>query len=173
MAFDAFYVYGYFDQAGGFAAVPFVARGGVHSRQFDPDGNPICAAGQVMALSRTFLNRTSYVEHERGVWKRPLLGQADCCPVDHDKWPKGGCQITMATAPGAHLRYQIDRASPAYKAIYNQRTATERINSQATELGIERPRLRNEAAIANHNTLLYVLINLRALERVRVRQAEA
>ncbi len=136
-AFDAFYVYGYFDQAGGFAAVPFVARGGVHSRQFDPDGNPICAAGQVMALSRTFLNRTSYVEHERGVWKCPLLGQADCCPVDHDKWPKGGCQITMATAPGAHLRYQIDRASPAYKAIYNQRTATERINSQATELGIE------------------------------------
>ncbi len=67
---------------------------------------------------------------------------------------------------------RLDRASADYKGIYNQRTATERINGQATELGIERPRLRNEAAIANHNTLLYVLIDLRALKRVRARQAE-
>ena len=53
-----------------------------------------------------------------------------------------------------------------YKEIYKQRTATERINAQATALGIERPRLRNGAAIANLNTLIYVLINLRALQRV-------
>jgi len=171
-AFDAFYVYDYFDQARGFAAVPFAARGGVKARSFDPAGNPICAAGQAMTLKRTFINRTSYVEHERGVWQCPLIGQAASCPVNHAKWPKGGCRITMATAPGAHLRYQIDRTGPAYKAVYNQRTATERINSQATELGIERPRLRNQAAIANHNTLLYVLIDLRALGRVRARQAE-
>ena len=96
---------------------------------------------------------------------------AEDCPVNHAKWSNGGCQITMATAPGAHLRYQLDRTGDDYKAVYNQRTATERINSQATELGIERPKLRNEAAIANHNTLLYVLIDLRALRRVRSRQA--
>ncbi len=41
------------------------------------------------------------------------------------------------------------------------------------ELGIERPKLRNGASIANHNTLTYVLINLHALQRVRQRQAKA
>ena len=77
----------------------------------------------------------------------------------------------MATGPGARLRYQLDRDAADYKAIYAQRTATERINSQATELGIECPRLRNQAAIANHNTLIYVLIDLRALRRIRETQA--
>ena len=68
---------------------------------------------------------------------------------------------------GARIRYQLDRDSAIYKHVYKQRTATERINSQAKELGIERPRIRNRQAIANLNTLIYVLINLRALHRVR------
>ena len=50
--------------------------------------------------------------------------------------------------------------------VYKQRTATERINAQAVALGIERPHLRNQQAIANQNTLIYVLINLRALRRL-------
>ena len=50
---------------------------------------------------------------------------------------------------------------------YKQRTAVERINSQAVALGIERPHLRNGAAIANQNTLIYLLINLRFLQRLR------
>ncbi len=58
-----------------------------------------------------------------------------------------------------------------HKEVYNQRTATERINSQAKELGIERPRLRNGQAIANQNTLIYVPINLRALHRVQLKKA--
>ena len=73
----------------------------------------------------------------------------------------------MPTCVGARLRYQLDRASPAYKTVYKQRTADERINSQAKELGIERPFLRNQRSITNLNTLIYVLINLRALGRVR------
>ena len=59
-----------------------------------------------------------------------------------------------------------------YKEIYKQRTATERINSQAVALGIERPKLRNGLSIANHNTLTYILINLHALQRVRQRLAK-
>jgi len=78
----------------------------------------------------------------------------------------------MPTSIGARLRYTLDRDSQAYKDIYKQRTATERINSQAVDLGIERPKLRNAASIANHNTLTYVLINLHALQRVRQRKAE-
>jgi hypothetical protein len=33
------------------------------------------------------------------------------------------------------------------------------VNSQAVDLGIERPRLRNGQAIARLNTLIYILIN--------------
>lgn len=42
-----------------------------------------------------------------------------------------------------------------------------RINSQAVDLGIEYPHLRNGQAIANGNTLIYLLINLRFLQRLR------
>ncbi|MFN8499553.1 MAG: hypothetical protein U0641_17010 [Anaerolineae bacterium] len=34
-------------------------------------------------------------------------------------------------------------------------------------MGIERPYLRNERSITSHNTLIYVLLNLQALGRVR------
>jgi len=78
----------------------------------------------------------------------------------------------MPTSIGARIRYQLDRESDAYKLIYKQRTADERVNSQALELGIERPKLRSQAAITNQNTLTYVLIDLRGLHRVRARKAE-
>jgi hypothetical protein len=72
----------------------------------------------------------------------------------------------MPTAIGARLRYQLDREGERYKELFKQRTAVERIFSQAVVLGIERPKLRNRRAIANQNTLTYVLINLRAMQRV-------
>ena len=68
------------------------------------------------------------------------------------------------------MRVRLDRQSDLYQQLYNQRTAAERINSQATELGIERPMLRRGSAIYNCNTLLYVLINLRAYQRVMAHQ---
>jgi hypothetical protein len=171
-AFDAFYVYEYFhaDDAPGFAAVPFVERGGHARRTFSPDGLPRCEAGLPMPLKFTFIDRSSLVEHERGRYACPLLfpqptGQT--CPIPHARWSKGGCVTTLPTSVGARLRCQLDRTSDAYKAVYKQRSATERVNSQAVELGIERPKLRNGQAIANLNTLIYVLINLRALQRLR------
>jgi hypothetical protein len=78
----------------------------------------------------------------------------------------------MPTSMGARLRYTLDRSSQAYKDAYKQRTAVERINSQAKSLGIERPHFRNGQAIANLNTLIYILINLRLLQRIRRRQPE-
>jgi hypothetical protein len=172
-AYDAFYVYEYFhrdnlplDQA--FAAVPLSKRGGKH-RQFDDQGLPLCEAGLAMPLKLTFTCKTTRVEHERGRYACPLVfpePTGEVCPIGHKKWPKG-CVTTLATSVGARIRYQINRDGDIYKRVYNQRTATERINSQAKALGIERPRLRNGRAIANQNTLIYILINLRALHRVR------
>ena len=89
------------------------------------------------------------------------------CPIQDEHWAKGGCVTTLATSPGARLRHQLDRTGEAYKQVYQQRTAVERINSQAVELGIERPHLRNGRAIANLNTLIYTLINLRLFQRIR------
>ncbi len=175
-AFDAWYVYAYFyraDDPAAFAAVPFSEKGGFKAgqRQFDAQGLPLCAAGRAMPLQFTFTDRTSCrVEHERGKYVCPLRfpeKTADPCPAQHKTWLKGGCTAMMPTSIGARLRYTLDRESAAYKQVYNQRTAVERINSQAVALGIERPHLRNGAAIANLNTLIYLLINLRFLQRIR------
>ncbi len=172
-AFDAFYVYEYFSE--GFAAVPFVERGGQGQRQFSEGGAPVCAAGLPMVLRYRFWCKTTLIPHERDRYACPLRYPkvtGETCPVNHKNWAKSGCVSTLASSPGARLRYQVDRQSQEYKNIYKQRTATERVNSQAVELGIERPKLRNGSAIANHNTLTYVLINLHALQRIRQRKAE-
>lgn len=174
-AYDAWYIYQYFhsDQHDGFAAIPFSERGG-YKRVFDHQGLPLCQAGLPMPLRYTFHSTRGLVDHECGRHACPLLfpkitGQP--CPVNHKQWSKGGCTTTMPTAIGARLRYQLDRDSEAYKQVYKQRTVTERINSQAKALGIERPKFRNGQAIANLNTLIYVLINLRALHRIRVQKS--
>jgi hypothetical protein len=178
--FDAFYVYEYFhrdDDPDAFAAVPFVQKGGykVTDRRFNPEGLPLCAAGLAMPLRFTYTDRTvTLIEHERGKYGCPLQDQESqenvTCPVDEPRWAKNGCTTTMPTSIGARIRYTLDRQGEAYKDAYRQRTATERINSQAKALGIERPHLRNGQAITNRNTLIYTLINLRCLHRIRHRR---
>ena len=65
------------------------------------------------------------------------------------------------------MRIRVDRHSDEYKQLYRQRTASERINSQAKDYGIERPKVRNGHSVVNLNTLTYIVINARALQRVR------
>jgi hypothetical protein len=180
-AYDAFYVYEYFHRSGepgdepGFAAVPLVKKGG-HGRTFNADGLPLCKAGLPMPCKFTFWAKKGVlIPHEKGRYVCPLLfpqPTGEICPIDDPHFAKGGCATTLATSIGARIRHQLDRDSAAYKELYKQRTATERINAQATDLGIERPKLRNGAAIANLNTLIYVLINLRALQRVQAKKQD-
>jgi hypothetical protein len=179
-AFDAFYVYEYFHAAGGFAAVPLVHREKTPRRQFNPDGQPLCAAG--LAMPRLFLyhDRTnSLVPHQREKCGCPLLHPTPtglACPIDDAHFAKGGCTTTLAASIGARIRWQLDRDSDEYTQIFNQRTVCERVNSQAVELGIEQPKLRNGRSITNQNTLLYVLLNLQTFQRSaskRTTQAEA
>ncbi|MBE7471285.1 MAG: hypothetical protein HS114_19275 [Anaerolineales bacterium] len=68
-------------------------------------------------------------------------------PIAHKIGFQGGCLTRGTVSIGARLRVELDRDSDEFKAIYKQRTATERVNSQATEIGIEEPRLRNRWAI--------------------------
>lgn len=176
-AFDAFYVYEYFHQAddpGAFAAVPYVRKGryAQGERQFSADGSPLCKAGLPMGVQQRYMDRTkALIVHERARYGCPLKGhESRGCPIEHSQWRKKGCTVNLPTSVGTRLRHELDRNSAAYKRIYDQRTATERINAQAVALGIERPKLRNGQAITNRNTLIYVLINLRMLSRLRHRE---
>lgn len=172
-AFDAFYVYEHFhaDDHDGFAAVPFAEKGNKAHRAFDDHGLPLCEVGLAMPVKKSYNDNTkALIPHRRAIHACPLLypqPNGITCPVQHKQWPKGGCTVNSPTSIGSRLRYQLDRDSDAYKQVYKQRTATERINSQATALGIERPKLRNQQAIANYNTLIYILINLRAIQRIQ------
>ena len=174
-AFDAFYVYEYFHNAGGFAAVPWSDRPS-HRKQFSAEGLPLCAAGLPMPKQSSFIKRSHCLTpHRRIRYACPLKypeKTGRTCPIQHKNWAKKGCITTLPDSPGVRVRHELDRQGEAYKEIFRQRTATERINSQALELGIERPKLRNARAIANINTLIYVLINLRAYHRIRQRRAD-
>jgi len=177
-AYDTFYVHEYFTLAGGFAAVPWASRED-QKKTFSPEGLPLCAAGLAMPL-RNRVQRKSrcLVPHEIGRFACPLLFPAitgESCPIDHPNWAREGndqgCLTTLPTSVGARARHELDRQSVDFQRLYDQRSAVERINSQAVALGIERPHLRNRGSITNQNTLIYVLINLRALRRAKEKKA--
>jgi len=171
-AYDAHYVYDYFTAAGGFAAVPLNPGPRGNGRRFAQDGTPLCAAELPMTLQFTYQHRADLVAHTREKFRCPLLypnATAACCPIADAHWDKGGCTTTIAQGPGSRIRHILDREGQEYKQVFKQRTATERINSQAVELGIERPKLRNQRSITNQNTLTYVLMNVRLLERIEQR----
>jgi hypothetical protein len=68
---------------------------------------------------------------------------------------------------GGLMRSQLNRDGPLYHAIYNQRTAAERINSQAKEWSIERPKVRTIRSVRNLNTLIYLVFNVRTLAKAK------
>jgi len=163
-AFDAWYVYEGPARHGGIAAVPLNQhRPGL---QRDADGTPRCAKG--VRMTPVF-----YYDHPNGYraqrFRCPLLfpepvGQS----CDHEQFVKGkGCQKDPNWELGGLQRVLLDRDGPLYHAVYTQRTSCERINSQAKELGIERPKVRNGPSVSHLNTLTYIVMNVRALQRVQ------
>jgi hypothetical protein len=162
-AYDAWYVYDTVARHGGMAAVPLNA----HSKTiFDPDGTPHCPIGLRMIPTFHYAHTNGYRALR---YRCPLLfphatGQT-CVHAQFLK--EKGCQKEINDEPGGRARLLMDRTSPLYKAIYTQRTSCERINSQAKELGIERPRVHNGRSVANLNTFIYLVINVRALQRAK------
>lgn len=139
---------------------------GHHDGWRDKDGVPICAKGLRMLPSFQFEHTNGY-RAQRFVCPLlfPIATGENC---DHAQFTKAkGCQKDPNWEQGGLMRVTLDRDSPLYKGIYNARTSCERINSQAKELGIERPKVRNGRSVAQLNTLTYIIINLKALRRVK------
>lgn len=164
-AFDAWYVYEPFAQPRGMAAIPLNRRG-YPPPQLGCHGYHLCPQGLEMAPSYRYFDQ--HRGHQVQILRCPLLhptpsGQS----CDHIQFVKGvGCEKRINDEAGGRLRVALDRHSETFRAIYRQRTSAERINAQAKALGIERPKLRNLASIRNQNTLIYIAINVQAIQRV-------
>ena len=164
-AFDAWYVYQTCVHHGGIAAIPLNQHGHpIYTR--DANGVPFCPKKLQMVPTKQF-NHTNGYRAQR--YQCPLLFPAKTGQsCDHEQWKQGkGCVKDINIEKGGLMRVTMDRDHPIYKGIYCQRTSAERINSQSRALGIERPKVRNGQSVRNLNTLTYIVINTKALLRVR------
>jgi hypothetical protein len=170
-AFDAWHIYQTCAVHGGIAAIPLNTRGHLPPQR-QPDGTPLCPKGFVMSPSYVFAHTDGYRAQE---FRCPLLHpQPTTQMCDHEQFAKGpGCVKHINIEAGGLMRVLLNRDSAAYKDLYRQRTAAERINAQAKALGIERPKVRNSASVHNLNTLTYIVINVQALERAQAAKARA
>ena len=148
---------------GGIAAVPLRK---VTKTKFAPDGVPLCARGLRMHPTYQFQHTNGYrAQRYRCPFLFPQRTGQTCSHAQFvtDK----GCVKDINIEPGGLRRVLLDRTSPQYHAVYHQRTACERINSQSQALGIERPKVRNIRSVRNLNTLIYLVMNVRALEKAQ------
>lgn len=164
-AFDAWYVYEAPARHGGIAAVPLNQHSHTSFGRA-ADGTPRCEQGFLMQPTYQFDHTYGYRAQR---FRCPLLfPEQTGATCQHDQFAKGkGCVKDVNWELGGIQRVTLDRDGPLYHAIYTQRTCCERINSQAKELGIERPKVHNGQSVANLNTLIYLVINVRALQRAK------
>ncbi len=164
-AFDAWYVYEGAVRHAGMAAVPLNSHAS-RAGSRDSDGVPLCPKGLRMLPTIQFAHTYGYRAQR---FLCPLLHpEPTGGSCEHAQFAKGkGCVKDLNWELGGRQRVLLDRSTPLYKTVYTQRTCCERINSQAKELGIERPKVRNRRSVANLNTLIYVIINVRALHRAK------
>lgn len=164
-AFDAWYIYETAARHGGIAAIPLNQHGHpVYTR--DADGVPLCPKGLRMQPTYQFQHTRGYRAQR---YRCPLLSpepNGACC--DHEQFKKEkGCVKDINIELGGLMRVALNRDGPLYHAVYNQRTSAERINSQAKEFGIERPKVRNGRSVENLNTLTYIVSNVQALKEAK------
>ena len=164
-AYDAWYVYEAAARHGGIAAVPLNQHRKTPFARL-PDGTPRCPIGLPMYPTTQFNHPNGYRAQR---FQCPLLfPEPTETTCDHEQFIKGrGCVKDGNWELGGIQRVTLDREGPLFHALYNERTGCERVNARAKELGIERPRVRNGRSVANLNTLIYVIVNVRVLEKAK------
>jgi hypothetical protein len=136
-ASDAWYTYQTCAPRGGIAAISLTQHAHEEVAR-DPDGIPRCPIGLRMHPTYQFPHTNGFRAQR---YRCPLLyptptGQT----CDHEQFRKHkGCVKDINLEAGGLMRVTLDRESPLYQGIYNQRTACEPINSQAKDLGDSPP----------------------------------
>src|SRR6266699_495161 len=165
-AFDFWYVYETVAHRQGIGAIPLNSHG--HEEvPLDPDGTPRCSVGLRMHPTYQFSHTNGYRAQR---FRCPLLfPQPNGQSCEHEQFTKGkGCVKDLNWEAGAQMRVTLDRQGPLYQAVYRQRTSTERANSHAKlQLLLAHPLVRNFRSVRNLNTLTFMLINLKALQRAK------
>ncbi len=164
-AYDFWYVYETVAHRQGIAAIPLNTHGHEEVPR-DPDGTPRCSVGLRMTPTFQFQHTHGFRAQR---FRCPLLfPEPTGATCSHAQFVKGkGCVKDPNWEKGGLMRALLDRDGPLYHVIYKQRTACERINSQAQALGIEQPKVRNIRSVRNLNTLIYLVLNARALAKAK------
>lgn len=164
-AYDAWYVHEAAIRHGGIAAVPLTQHRKAPFARLS-DGTPRCSIGLPMYPTLQF-NHTYGYRAQR--FQCPLLfPEKTGVSCVHAQFAKGkGCVKDVNWERGGIQRVTLNREGPLFHALYTQRTGCERVNARAKALGIERPKVRNARSIANLNTLTYVIVNVRVLEKAK------
>ena len=164
-AYDAWYVYEAAARQSGIAAVPLNQHSKTPFARL-ADGTPCCPIGLPMHPTLQF-NHTYGYRAQR--FQCPLLfPEQTGATCAHEQFAKGrGCVKDVNWELGGIQRVTLNRDAPLFHVLYNQRTGCERVNARAKELGIERPKVRNGRSVAHLNTLIYVIVNVRVLEKAK------
>lgn len=131
---------------GGIAAIPLNLRG-QPATHLSAQGVPLCACND---------QPMRWVRRSKKLHRQVNFFACETC----------GGQRQMIDHEGNRLRLLLDRSSALYRQVYRQRTAAERVNSQATALGIERPQQHGLASVSVRNRLTYLVLNLMQLQRL-------
>lgn len=128
---------------------------------------PLCAAGLRIHPTYQFTHSNGFRAQR---FRCPLLfpeptGQT----CEHAQFAKGkGCVKDPNWEQGGLMRALLDRPGPLYHAIYTR--AVPRANASTVRpkpLGTLRPKVRNCRSVKNLNTLIYLVINVRALAKAK------
>lgn len=158
-------------------ARPFIARNlrweKHKEHKLSRKGTPICIAGLEMIYWGRFSDRgrirLKYVcpiTHSKRYREKYYF-----CPWNHPKFTKGkGCYVYLRGDDT--VRNSIDYGSAEFKRLYKFRTASERIISRLSCLGIQSPSVRGFTAVSNWCSTVHISLLLIALTAYRTDNKE-
>jgi hypothetical protein len=171
-AFDAGYVYQDTRDQGGTPYIALNTRGPpVLQHRFGTNGRLLCADGREMDHAGQWFDRqkgyrrpryTGPFYNSQGQRQQALQGQT--CHCQHPQFATGGGRHTLNLDDPAQVRFLVDRGSRDFKQTYARRTDAERLFALAADYHLEHPEVESLPSVANLNTLLYLLLNVRVLE---------
>ena len=123
----------------------------------DKNGTPVCSAGLKMTPNGFDRSRRSMM------WRCPYADKHKCKCLQSCTDSKYGRVIKTKPEWDVRLYTDVPRGTEAYKKIYNQRTATERINNRILNVyGLHKMKIHTKEHYAFFTTMIGICIHLDA-----------